>query len=206
MAKCKYILELPGGESLQLPASFNALEDSSKINKAFSDYINESEEKKKIENLKKLVSEISNATGIKKPDQIKTIKEIITISETEENLYSNINKWIDTLGNYNNIGDAIMNYVRSGTYDKNVNKLQKFLNQKRTGEYFKKLGAKGLIGISNLKDQKNIILGKHQINLETGTGTSTLKNLLEFINILGSKESLDNDILYGTHDVIIGSA
>lgn len=206
MAKCKYILKLPGGESLQLPASFNALEYSSKINKAFSDYIDESDEEKKIKKFKELAFLISSNLNITQKPQIEAIKDIITISETEDNLYNNINKWVNVLGTYNNVGDAIMNYMRSGDYEKNMSKLQKFLGQERTGEYFKNLGLKGLLGISNLREQKNVILNKHQINLETGTGTSTLKNLLKFINILEKKESLDSNTLYGTQDIIIGSA
>lgn len=91
MAKCKYILKLPGGESLELPVGFNALINDSKINKAFSEYIIESNEKKKVKKLNEIVQLVSDKTKLDKPKEIIEINNIVSLSTTEESLYDNLN-------------------------------------------------------------------------------------------------------------------
>ena len=71
-----------------------------------------------------------------------------------------------------------MNYLDYGKNKGKLNKLQSFLQLKRNGDYFKGLGAKGVIGVTNLKEQRSLISNKHQINLESGTSTLITENLL----------------------------
>ena len=46
MANCNYILTLPGGEKIKLPASFSTLEKDKEINSLFDKYTNANDAKK----------------------------------------------------------------------------------------------------------------------------------------------------------------
>ena len=93
MANCKYILELPGGKSIELPASFGTLDKSDDINQGFANYLAEADntaKETKLDELSKALFTQINIGGI----NTDTIKNIIKTSNSEDELYSNLNNKI----------------------------------------------------------------------------------------------------------------
>lgn len=213
MAKCKYILELPGGESIQLPASFSTLEESKDINQEFQSYLMETDNDIKESKFNELTQSLTKQINIGGINQ-ESIKNIIKSSKSEKELYDNINSQIYQFGTYENIGEAIYNYIKEGSVkgqqNNNLQTLMKGLKQKRTAEYFSKKGMEGVLSTTNLYEQKDIIFGKNVRNLECGISTVVTSNLNTFMNSLihKYKESGDSksNVLYGTSDSFIGNA
>ena len=135
-----------------------------------------------------------------------SIKDIIKSSDDEVSLYKNINEFIDSLGSYSNISDAIFGYLYNGNYEKNMKKIKNYLNQERSGDYFEKIGMKGVIGVTNLQNKKQEILNDHYANLQAEVSTEITSNLITLIKAIEKNESIDSNILYSSKDVIIGSS
>ena len=213
MANCKYILELPGGKSIELPASFGTLDKSDDINQGFANYLAEADntaKETKLDELSKALFTQINIGGI----NTDTIKNIIKTSNSEDELYSNLNNKIYQFGTYENIGEAVYNYIKKGSVkgkkNENLQTLMTGLKQKRNADYFSKKGMEGVLSTTNLHEQKDIIFGKNVRNLECAVSTVITANLNTFMNALIKKykESGDsrNNVIYGTSDSFIGLA
>jgi len=213
MANCKYILELPGGKSIELPASFSTLEESEDINNNFLNYQSELDNTLKENRLKELTQNLReriNISGIHE----NALEDIIKSSKNINELYSNINSLIYQFGSYENINDAVYNYIKQGSVKGQINvnlkNLMDGLEQQRTPNYFKKIGVKGVLSTTNLQDQKNLIFSKNIRNLECEVSTVITANLNTFMNALIHKYKNTNDlrsnVIYGTNDSFIGSA
>lgn len=225
MKNCRFIIELPGGEKLVLPTSYGKLENSKTLNNAFSNYLKlkkdkdeknkENKDKDKDKKDKELDNKVNDSfytvlnlitDKINLTKHSKSIKDIIKSSDDEVSLYKNINEFIDSLGSYSNISDAIFGYLYNGNYEKNMKKIKNYLNQERSGDYFEKIGMKGVIGVTNLQNKKQEILNDHYANLQGEVSTEITSNLITLIKAIEKNESIDSNILYSSKDVIIGSA
>ena len=206
MAKCKYILQLPGGESIELPSNFGKLDKEESIDALFLDYKNASDENKA-----EVLGELRELIKNKVPDNIhgNTINTLIKKSTSIDNLYEALNIIIEKLGTYENIGEAVYNYVKSGASKKggknlNLDKLLKGLKVPRNPKYFKNLGLSGIIGKTNLKDEKNRVYANDIENKEFGFSTDISSNLNVFLNslILKYPDDATSNILYGNSSYI----
>jgi len=209
MAKCKYILTLPGGGTIELPASFGKLEISEELNSLYKEYLSVTDETKKEEKLHKLAEEIKG----KVPKQIhgNTIKSIITRSENIEQVYESINKIIVELGNYESIESAIKNYIfegKKGSANKTLNELRSKLSKPRTAKYFKDLGLTGVLGATNLIQERYRMYSKNEENKEFGFPTDISKNLVTVLKAVidNNQDKKFNNLLYGIEGSFIGKA
>lgn len=213
MAKCKYTLELPGGSSIELPAGFNSLNKSEDLDDAFNSFLTETNENNKQIKQDELIKKLKDKIKIAAISD-ETVKQILNASKTVPEIYDNLNKLITSFGTYENIGEAIVNYIKKGNIpgqkNKNLSKLMKELQQPRNAEYFQKIGMSGVLSTTNLQDQKDFVYNKHVRNLEFEMSTIVSENLNKFLNALihKYKETKDfkSNVLYATSDPFVGKA
>ena len=128
MAKCKYTLELPGGSSIELPAGFNSLNKSEDLDDAFNSFLTETNENNKQIKQDELIKKLKDKIKIAAISD-ETVKQILNVSKTVPEIYNNLNKLITSFGTYENIGEAIVNYIKEGNIpgqkNKNLSKLMK---------------------------------------------------------------------------------
>ena len=112
MAKCVYILTLPGGGQIELPATFGTLDPEPEIENLYNKYITEKDDEAKQEALTALKAIIRART----PDEIhgNTINSIINNSQSVDDIYTNLNEIINKLGSYNNLQTALRKYIKEG--------------------------------------------------------------------------------------------
>jgi hypothetical protein len=120
MAICNYILKLPGGKTIELPAGFNSLDESDVINSLFSEIKTEPDEAKKDSKLSELTALIKS----KVPAEIHgtKINNIISKATNSDEVYQKINDLIAEFGTYKDIGTAVMNYIKKDTKKGGANK------------------------------------------------------------------------------------
>ena len=216
MGNCVFKLKLPGGKEIILPAGFKTIEKSNKLEKLFGEYINSQSE----ETLKDLTSEIRKII----PDQLKndnSIKSWIAKSESIDQLIDITNNKIEQLGNYMNIDQAILNYLKGGKNKWNREKaefnskeLLAKLKEPVNTKYFSNFGAQGVIGLSSINEEKNKIKKKDVENKEMGYSDAVTSNMPIFLNAItyakegSSYKSEDKtaNTLYGTNNSFIGNA
>lgn len=211
MAKCKYIIQLPGGEKIELPASFSTLTHSAELKKLFETFQDSTSVNKKEEILKDLSEFI--AEQLPKEIPIDTVVNIITTSENLDELYDKFDTIVLNLGTYDRIESAIRNYIRPDktkgtTANKNLIELKKKLSKPNNPKYFESYGLTGVIGASNLNYERNRIMSKNWENEEFGFPTLITSNLKTVLNAVIAKypDTKFNNILYGTKSPFVGKA
>lgn len=217
MAKCKYILQLPGGEQIELPSSFNTLEQSKDIDKLFFNFITRTDESKKAD----LISELSELIKSRVPSEIhgNTINNIIKSSKEVSEVYEKINTIIYSLGTYENIDKAIRNYVQSESKKTSktgkrksskdiLSELKTKLNKPRNKKYFEEFGLTGVLGATSLRQERDRIRSKNLENKEFGFPTQVTENLENFLKAIFYRDIdlRDSNLFYGTNNSIIGKA
>lgn len=217
MAKCKFILQLPGGGTIEFPASFSTLDPSTTLSEFFSAYQEATEEKDKTEALEKA------RTFIKKeiPEQIhgNTVNSLLKTSTSVEELIEKINELVLDLGSYDNIRNAYNNYItekfkeaskkgEKTSKDAILRNLKQKLSKPRKKGYFEAVGLKGVIGASNLSEERNKMRTKNLENKEFGFSTVITEHMdILLKNMIKKYGSIkDTSIFYGTLEKFTGLA
>lgn len=219
MAKCKYILYLPGGGTIELPTNFGLLKPTAELDsflQAAKTYINTpiNERPELSENEDTPVTKLLDHIKPLLPPSIhgNTIVTKIRNSETIADIYNNINELIEHSGTFDTIDVAIKNYIAmestKGKEYKTIKKLKELLSAERNSSYFKDFGVEGVLGVTSLKDEKLRIKSRNLENAEFGLSTGVTEHLYTIISALNASynnKGIEKN-LYGVRNPLIGKA
>ena len=104
MANCRYILKLPGGKEITLPAGFSTIEKSDTLAKEYDTYLELGNDEALLDSLQKIVPTLLRNKN--------TLRSLVKSSSNIDELITIINDRIKALGNYENIDNAIFNYLK----------------------------------------------------------------------------------------------
>lgn len=198
--KCKYIIHLPGGETIELSTNFELINDNDEINKLFEEYSKLEDS----ENKDKLLSKLSEVINPKLPKiNGNHLRSLIKNSTSINNLYETLNNIIIDYGSYSNIESAIRGYVKN-TKPKNNKKtvleeLLDKLNKPRKKDYFSAQGIAGVIGSTSIEEQRDRVYHENVLNNSQGLPSLLSSNLLKVLNAFknADKTNAKSKNLYG---------
>lgn len=198
--KCKYIIHLPGGETIELSTNFELLTNNEELDKLFNEYLS-------LEDTESKSEKIAEIATVLKPKIPKTngnrLHSLIEKSSSIENLYETMNNLIIDSGSYSNIEAAIRGYVKN-TKPKNSKKttleeLLEKLNKPRKKDYFSAQGIAGVIGSTSIAEQRDRVYHENTLNAAQGLPSLVSSNLLTVLNAFknADKTNAKSKNLYG---------
>ena len=104
MANCRYIIKLPGGKEIILSAGFSTIEKSDTLVKEYDAYLKLENDEELLDSLQKIVPTLLRNKN--------TLRSLVKSSSNIDELITIINDRIEALGNYENIDNAIFNYLK----------------------------------------------------------------------------------------------
>ena len=209
MAKCKYILYLPGGGTIDLPASFGLLSPTAELDNLIVTYqkSTDTEEKDSLGNLIKALNPLLPPNA-----NLTAVKNAIQSASDIDEVYRNLNDLISQSGTFESIDSAIYNYINGkstkGKEASTIKELKAKLSAERNPSYFKQFDVKGVLGLTTLKDEKIRIYSKNLENAEFGFSTGITENLYTVLSALNAtyKAKSLQSTLCGVKNPLIGKA
>lgn len=212
MANCRYIIKLPGGNEITLPAGFSTIEKSDILIEEYDNYLKLENDEALLDSLQKIVPTLLRNKN--------TLRSLVNSSSNIDELITIINDRIEALGNYENIDNAIFNYLKGNKKwnkekaEYNAENLLKKLKEPIKADYFSNFGISGVVSATSLKQEKDRIKVNSVENMNYEFTNVVPSNLSTFINAITrvndvtgrQKEDKFDKKLYGTSNTFIGNA
>lgn len=202
---CEYRIKSPDGREIILPATFDLIDREDNDIKEMVTSLAELD-KRPVSALtdaehKHRESVLDNAKWTLRRSITNKISDDVIINLVDKNFYDqnklldSLDEKISALGGYNDIASAILDYIKK---DKNnLSSLYKKLSAPITPVYFKGLEMDGVINLSNISAERELLEGRSLENAEFGFSNEIPENLNTFINGLRTnyKDSFNGNTL-----------
>lgn len=197
MNKCKYIIHIPGGGKIEIPADFGSISHNSvdfleaynKWNETFvieGETIKESNETNDaLNDLIKQIEKESNLQGLNKF----VIKDILNQDVDIQSKIEAINEYLESKTNYKDFRKALRNYLRKNPGE--FEKIDKKISNKLTPTTFRNYPVGKYLGQSNLKSEQRNLQKRISYSGPERFDTHYLQNIDKFIDLVVANKWMD---------------